>query len=50
MTSTGWKVYQAKLPHEVYFLTKGEVRLKTSSKKTMIKIVGGGDYGDAEPY
>lgn len=46
----GWRVYRAKLPHDVYFLTKGDVRLKTSSKELMLEILKGGEHGKAESY
>lgn len=49
-SESGWTVYLAKLPHDVYFVTKGKVRLKTSDRDMMLSIVKGGKHGDAIAY
>lgn len=46
----GWHVYRAKLPHNVYFLVKKKVRLRTESRELMLEIIKGGDYGNADAY
>lgn len=49
-TSTGWRVYRARLPEDHFFITKGKVRRRTGDRDLMLEIVNGGDYGDSKPY
>lgn len=41
-TSTGWRVYRAKLPHDCFFVSKGKARFKVCDREAMLHIVRGG--------